>query len=219
MKQATYIPALRFDWLTRFYDPVLQVTMREDAFKSSLINRMNLQAGQQVLDFGCGTLTLSLMAKQKHPLVHITGVDVDEKVMAIAREKLAGKPADIQADMQLDLYDGSVLPYADNTFDKAMSSLVFHHLTAGQKAGALSEIRRVLKPGGEIHIADWGKPATGLMRSAFYLVQLLDGFKTTTDNVKGRLPGYIREARFTNITETGYFNTVFGTVRLIKALK
>lgn len=57
------------------------------------------------------------------------------------------------------------------------------------------------------------------MGPAFYLVQLLDGFKTTTNNVKGMLPGYVREARFTNITETGYFNTVFGTVKLIKALR
>jgi hypothetical protein len=39
-----YIPALKYDWLTRIYDPVLQLTMPERKFKNALINQMNVQA-------------------------------------------------------------------------------------------------------------------------------------------------------------------------------
>jgi len=48
-----YIPALKYDWLTRIYDPVLQLTMPERKFKSALINQMKIQANDKVLDFGC----------------------------------------------------------------------------------------------------------------------------------------------------------------------
>jgi len=58
-----YIPALKYDWLTRIYDPVLQLTMPERKFKSALINQMKIQANDKVLDFGCGSLTLSIMAR------------------------------------------------------------------------------------------------------------------------------------------------------------
>lgn len=49
------------------------------------------------------------------------------------------------------------------------------------------------------------------MRTVFYTVQLLDGFKTTTANVKGLLPDYIREAGFSDVQETGFINTMIGS--------
>jgi hypothetical protein len=67
-----YIPALKYDWLTRIYDPVLQLTMPERKFKNALINQMNLQANDKVLDFGCGSLTLSIMAARKHMACRIS---------------------------------------------------------------------------------------------------------------------------------------------------
>lgn len=54
-----------------------------------------------------------------------------------------------------------------------LSSLFFHHLDRDNKLSTLREIRRVLKPGAEVHIADWGKAANILMRTLFYGVQLL----------------------------------------------
>ena len=45
-----YISALRFAWLTRLYDPVLRLTMREATIKQVLIAQMHLASGQWVLD-------------------------------------------------------------------------------------------------------------------------------------------------------------------------
>ncbi|WP_394334856.1 class I SAM-dependent methyltransferase [Aquiflexum balticum] len=73
------------------------------------------------------------------------------------------------------------------------------------------EIYRVLKPGGKLIIGDWGKAKNRWMRTVFYTVQLLDGFKTTTANVKGLLPDYIREAGFSDVQETGFINTRIGS--------
>ena len=121
--------------------------------------------------------------------------------------------------IQIDKYDGLVLPYRDNYFERVISSLVFHHLHVEQKRNSLKEIKRVLKLGGELHIADFGKSKNFLMRLAFYQVQLLDGFSTTTDNVKGLLPIYLNEAGFKDVRETKTYNTVFGTLSLYRARK
>ena len=210
-----YIPALKYDWLTRFYDPVLSLTMPEKEFKRALVEQAMILPNSRLLDFGCGSLTLSLMAKAVQPSAIVHGVDVDKNIIEIATKKLIKTGAEII----IEQYDGKILPYSNDQFDKVISSLVFHHLDFSQKHQALQEIFRVLNPGGELHIADWGKAKDRLMRMAFFSVQLLDGFETTGDSVKGLLSKYMGEAGFIEIAETRTFQTIFGTLSLYRAIK
>src|SRR5437773_4875806 len=154
-----YIPALGFDWLTRFYDPVLRATLREDRFKRLLIAQACLQPGQDVLDLGCGTATLTIMLKQSCPGAKIIGLDGDPKILAIARQKIAAAGVDVE------LHEGMAFapPFAPASFDRVVSSLVFHHLTTENKRRTLAKVRELLRPGGELHVADWGKPHNTLM--------------------------------------------------------
>lgn len=66
-------------------------------------------------------------------------------------------------------------------------------------------------------MADWGKASGPLMRSAFFAIQLLDGFANTRDNVDGRLEAMFGAAGFIAISEVVRFETVFGTLTLIRA--
>lgn len=210
-----YIPALKYDWLTKAYDPVLQFTMPERKFKNALIDGMRIQTDYQILDFGCGSLTLSIMAAQIYPQAQVYGVDIDDKILSIADSKM--KSAGVSVKIQH--YDGGRLPYPDNYFDRVMSSLVFHHLTLRQKYKALDEIYRILKPSGEVHIADFGQPSSALQRLGFYSIQLLDGFETTNDSLKNKLPKAMRETDFSEVEEKGIFKTLVGTVRITKGVK
>ncbi len=215
MKNQEYIPAFKYDRLTRFYDPILRITMPEKKFKTELVRQANIIENHRVLDFGIGTATLSLLAKYHQPGADFTGVDVDEKVIELAKKKIYNSKTEIR----IDKYDGLVLPYPDNYFDRVITSLVFHHLDKEQKINSLKEIKRVLKPNGELHIADWGKAKNILMRSLFLSVQLLDGFKTTADNVKGMLSEYIAKSGFADVKETKQYSTIFGTLSLYKTIK
>jgi ubiquinone/menaquinone biosynthesis C-methylase UbiE len=217
MKKETkqYIPALKYDWLTRFYNPLVRITMPEKEFKTELIKQANIHDSHQVLDFGIGTATLSLLAEENHPNTHFTGVDVDAKVIRIAKKKIENSKAKIK----IHKYDGFILPYPDNHFDRVITSLVFHHLDTEQKINSFYEIKRVLKPNGELHIADWGKAKNSVMRFLFLFVQILDGFKTTSENVNGLLPKYIDKCGFSNVKETKQYSTIFGTLSLYKATK
>lgn len=213
MKQQSYIPALAYRSLTGLYDPLVRITTRERRFKAVLLQQARLRAGQQVLDLACGTATLTIAAKRMQPRADITGVDGDPDILARARVKAAKAEAELKFDESLSQH----LPYADSSFDVVLSSLFFHHLDRENKLATLSEVWRVLKPGAELHIADWGKAANPLMRVLFLIVQMLDGFATTTDNVAGRLPEFLRASGFKEVEETQRFSTVLGTLALYRA--
>ena len=76
------------------------------------------------------------------------------------------------------------LPYWKNYFDRVLSTLVFHHLTSEQKLLTLKEIYRVLKSGGELRIADLGKPDNLLMRILYSIIRAGDSLNTTLDNLR-----------------------------------
>ena len=215
MKSETYIPALSYDWLTPFYDPVVRFTTRERIFKTALIEQSNVEDGHHVLDLGCGTGTLAIMLKQGVPSAEVTAIDGDSKVLNAAKEKARRLGIQIRFDEGMSFS----LPYAEASFDRVLSSLFFHHLTTENKVKTLREVKRILKPDGEMHIADWGLPANLLMQVMSRFVQVFDGYETTSDSFGGLLPMLVREAGFSEIEETGAFNTLFGTLRLHRALK
>jgi len=217
MKQSSnsYIPALGYRWLTRFYDPVVRVTTREATFKNALLQQASIQDGHRTLDLGCGTGTLALLVKHAHRGAEVFGLDADPDALKLARTKLAVSGVEVRLDQGL----ASALPYTAESFDRTLSSLFFHHLSSELKLEAMREVLRALRPGGEFHIADWGKPTGPVMRLGFIAVQLLDGFVTTTDNVKGLLPDLLVRAGFEKVETRKSYSTLLGTVALYGARK
>lgn len=213
--KSAYVPALRFNWLTPYYDAVVGATTRERAFKQALIRQASIKAGQQVLDLAAGTGTLSIWVKQSQPLATVTGVDGDPAILSIAARKAQRVNAAVQFDRALS-YD---LPYPTAHFDRAVSSLLFHHLTWEHKQRTAQELFRVLKPGAELHVADWGHPANALMRGLFLSVQLLDGFANTQDNVSGKLIELFEQAGFAEVAQRQTFSTIYGTLVLYGATR
>jgi len=208
-----YVPALGYRWLTPAYDRAVALTTREQTFKRALIEQAALQADDRVLDVACGTATLTIMAKRDCPEAQLSGLDGDAEMLKRACRKADRAGALIRFDLGM----SDQMPYAHASFDKVLCSLFFHHLQRDAKLATLREIRRVLKERGELHVADWGKAANPLMRAAFFGIQLLDGFPNTSDNVAGRLPEFMRDAGFGDVSETRRFSTMFGTLALYRA--
>jgi cyclopropane fatty-acyl-phospholipid synthase-like methyltransferase len=211
----SYIPALRYEWLTTLYDPLIRWGLREETFKHALIRNAHLEKVRRVLDIGCGTGTLMLRIKAIYPYTDVVGLDGDRKILSIAKTKAARARLRVQLDYGL----AQQLPYMDNSFDRVVSSLMLHHLTHADKQQTLTEVFRVLKPGGEMHIVDWTKPHTPLMAATFLLVRSLDGFETTADNAQGRLPALITEAGFPTVHTIARWSTALGTLGLFSAQK
>lgn len=209
------IPVLRFRWLTRFYAPLLLAVLNGHQFRVRLIEQVRLAPGATVLDLGCGTATLTIMLKRAYPDARVVGFDRDAAVLAIARDRATA------AGVAIELRQGlaSAPPFGLGSCDCIVSSLLFHRLTSGDKRRTLATAHALLRPGGELHVADWGQAQNARMRLAFLGVQLLEGFQTTTVNVRGCLPRFMEEAGFAAVTETHRDLTTFGTLSLYRAVK
>ena len=210
-----YVPALRFRWLTRIYDPVVALTTREKTFKRQLLDQARIEAGSKVLDVGCGTGTLTTLIKTRQPRAMVSGLDGDPAIIKLATVKAARAGLEIQFDEGLS-FD---LPYREDQFDIIFSTLFFHHLTRDNKVRTLAEVLRVLNPGGKLHICDWGRPSNPLLRLMFLAVQCLDGFDVTRDHAKGRLVEFIQSVGFSDVTVTGRLTTMLGTLDFITATR
>ena len=198
---------------TALYDPILALTMRERAWRPALVERVVASGARDVVDVGCGTGTLSIALAQAG--VAVIGIDGDEDIL----RRAAAKAAEAQASVSLRAGLADRLPLPDASADAVVCSLLLHHLQPGAKAAALREMRRVLRPGGRLHVADWGRAADPLQRVAFLGLQVVDGFPNTADHAAGRLSGLIASAGFGTVTRRARLRTVWGTLELLEAAR
>lgn len=195
------------------YDPLVRWTTREETFKRRLVEQADLRPGQRVLDLGCGTGTLALMVKEAEPEVEVTGLDADSAMLSQAEAKARAAGAEVQFDEGR----SDELPYERASFDRVLATLFFHHLDDDVKRATVAEIARVLRPGGELHVADWGRPGDAVMRVLSWQIRLLDGLEPTHANLAGALPGLFEAGGLTDASETERLRTAFGTLALYEA--
>jgi ubiquinone/menaquinone biosynthesis C-methylase UbiE len=213
MSDRGYLPALRLRALTRFYDPIVGLTTREGLFKSRLVEQVSPAPHERILDLGCGTGTLALLIKQAEPRAEVFGLDADPEILDRARAKAAAAGAETRFDEGL----SDQLPYEDESFDVVVSTLFFHHLTPVAKRQSVNEIARILRPGGMLRVADWGRPSDPVMRALSFSIRILDGFEPTRDNIAGALPAIFEAGGLAGAAETGRIRTVYGTLAFYKA--
>lgn len=211
--ESRYIPAARWRVFSRLYDPIIALTMRERRFRGLMADRVlaDLPEGGTAVDVGCGTGTFALALAGLRPGAQVIGVDGDPEILALAQAKRGAGAIEWREGLAQEL------PMPDQSVDVVSVSLVLHHLLAEDKRKALTETRRILKPGGSLHVADWGPPGDRLMSGLFLVVQAIDGFDRTADHRAGRLPAFIADAGFASVERYGAFRTGFGSLDLLRA--
>jgi len=145
-----FIPAAGSDWLLPFYDFFTKLLGVEAAHRR-LLGQAAIQPDQRVLEIGCGTGNLTVLAKRLNPSAEVLGIDPDPKALARARKK-AGR-----AGLHIEFREAfsEQLPFPDASFDTVLSAFMLHHIPPDLKSPALREVYRVLKPGGSLQIADF----------------------------------------------------------------
>lgn len=109
-----------------------------------LTSEENIQEKLTILDFGCGDGNSSVYLRKHFSNAQIYGVDVSEK--SIEQANLKQLP-----NVSFTSFNGSILPYEDESFDVVFTSMVFHHINHGLHQQILLEINRVLKKGGRFY--------------------------------------------------------------------
>jgi ubiquinone/menaquinone biosynthesis C-methylase UbiE len=207
-----YVPALGHRALTSLYDPVNALTMRESAWRGPVTERIADLVGDAgtIVDIGAGTGSFAVEIARRIPGAEVIAVDGDPEVIEIGRRKTG----DLGVVWKQGLADA--LPVDDGSVDLCLISLVLHHLDRDDKQSAIVEAERVLRPGGSLIVADWGRPSA-ISRPGFLALRLLDGFGNTAEHFRGEIPSMIEAGGFGQVERFGRVDTIWGTVELLRA--
>lgn len=183
----SYVPAAGKHWRLPFYDLMAKL-MGADAARALFVEQVGCRAGERVLEIGCGTGSLLLLVKKAQPGTDVVGLDPDPAALAIARRK--AERASVS--MQLDQGFADALPYPDASFDRVLSSFMFHHLSREVKECTLREVRRVLRAGGRFHMVDFAPSAASGKRGL--AAHFIHADRHLRDNAEDRVLSMLRDA-------------------------
>lgn len=113
-----------------------------------LLDRLSHISYHSALDLGCGTGEMMKQILQTDNCKELYGIDLSEEMLAVAKSKL---PDQVKL-----LLGDSESPFPDNFFDVVYCNDSFHHYPAPRNV--LSEVQRVLKPGGTFLMGDCWQP-------------------------------------------------------------
>lgn len=195
----------------KWYDPLVQVMTLGQAnrLRRNTVALAKIRHGDAVLDVGCGSGDLTLAAWQATGEgASVAGIDPSAEMIDAARQKANRHGAN------LDLRVGVIetLPFADNSFDIVLSSLMMHHLPGDLQVSGLAEIQRVLRPGGRLVVVDFSGPTSRLGKLAMLLL-LHGGHQASIDE----LAPLLQNAGLTQIDAGGTTLPVLGYIRGEKA--
>ncbi len=193
----------------RFYDPFVNVLAlgRRRRLRQQTLALATITAGATVVEIGCGTGDVTLLAaRAAGPSGTVTGIDPAPEMVALARKK--AQAAGLAAHFQVGVAEQ--LPFADASIDVVFSSLMMHHLTDDLKQRAFYEVKRVLKPGGQVVIVDFARSDN--LASKFFASLLLH--PTMRLGVQDLAP-LLRAAGFTQLSTGSLGLMRLGFVRAV----
>lgn len=181
---------MTMDWAAPVYDvycPWLGIGPR---FRAETLRHAALKPGEHVLDVGCGTGVLTRLAAQVVGADgEVSGIDPGPAMLAVARREATRAAS--RAEFRLAAIER--LPFPDAMFDLVLSSFMLHHLPPDVKRAGLTEVFRVLKPGGRLLAVDIDRPANPLWWLLFWPLRF---YAFTGPNLRGEVPAYLRAAGF-----------------------
>lgn len=201
-----------------YYDLAVNLTTFGHArlLRKSTVDHALIKPGDSVLDVGCGTGEVTILAKTRAKNGNVYGIDPAPEMIRVAQKKAERKGLDI--DFRLGVIEA--LPFPDSTIDVVTSSLMMHHLPEDLKVRGLAEIYRVLrspdpvsgKPGGRLLIADFMRPTGSFLNHLFIAFTRHQGLKSGIEDIQKLL----KATGFGQITQLDGNVLIIGFVRAVK---
>ncbi|WP_300602232.1 bifunctional demethylmenaquinone methyltransferase/2-methoxy-6-polyprenyl-1,4-benzoquinol methylase UbiE [Niabella sp.] len=156
-----------FDRIAPRYDLTNRVLSgRTDvAWRKKAIGMLKKYQPQQVLDIATGTGDMALRAYKMLGPQQVTGVDISAQMLEVGRQKIAKEG--LSDRITLELGDSENLQFPNNRFDAAMAAFGVRNFENLEKG--LSEMYRVLKPGGQLLIIEFSRPKPGVFKGLYQL--------------------------------------------------
>jgi demethylmenaquinone methyltransferase/2-methoxy-6-polyprenyl-1,4-benzoquinol methylase len=222
-----------FDAIARRYDLLNTIISlgRDHAWRREAVDRLQVRAGGQYVDAGCGTGALSLALARRFPAGALTvnGLDFSAAMLHEGGRRIA--QAGLAASITLQQGDALALPFADSSLDGVISGFVLRNLS--NRPAALVEWCRVLRPGGRCVVLELAVPESWLMRVGYriftrlvvpglaWLLSQRQAYVYLLDSIQA-FPApavvcqWFQQAGFTDVQTTPL---TFGSVRIYQGTK
>jgi demethylmenaquinone methyltransferase/2-methoxy-6-polyprenyl-1,4-benzoquinol methylase len=157
-----------YDFMNRFLSARIDVLWRKKA-----ISFLKKQNPRLILDMATGTADMAILACKKINPEKIIGIDLSEGMLEIGRKKV--EKEGLSSKIELRKGDAETINAPDNSFDAIMVAFGVRNFENLEKG--LSELRRVLKPGGNLVILEFSKPKNGIIKAIYnwYMSKLAPG--------------------------------------------
>jgi demethylmenaquinone methyltransferase/2-methoxy-6-polyprenyl-1,4-benzoquinol methylase len=150
----------RYDWMNRFLSARTDMRWRKKAVTTLLKNNP-----KKILDIATGTADMAILACKMLKPEQITGIDISEGMLEMGRKKI--EKEQLTNKIQLQIGDSETISFANNTFDAVMAAFGVRNFENLEKG--LSEMYRVLKPGGHLLILEFSKPQGKFIKKVYNL--------------------------------------------------
>ena len=197
----------RYQWL---YDGISRLAALsvggEARFRQLALQGLTIHSDTQVLDLCCGSgQTTQFLVKLSQ---NVTGLDASPKSLQRARQN-------VPLAVYLEAF-AEKMPFADNLFDVVHTSVALHEMQPEQLRKIISEVYRVLKPGGVFTLVDFHAPTNPIFWPGVSVFLLLFETETAWQLLKTDLPGLLTETGFDVGEPTLYAG---GSLQVIQATK
>ena len=197
----------RYQWL---YDGISRLAALsvggEARFRQLALQGLTIHSDSQVLDLCCGSgQTTQFLVKLSQ---NVTGLDASPKSLQRARQN-------VPLAVYLEAF-AEKMPFADNLFDVVHISVALHEMQPQQLRKIISEVYRVLKPGGVFTLVDFHAPTNPIFWPGVSVFLLLFETETAWQFLKTDLPGLLTETGF-NVGEPTLY--AGGSLQVIQAHK
>ena len=151
--------AFRYDFLNRFLSAGIDVGWRKKA-----IRMLKTHQPKTILDVATGTGDFAITSYNILKPEKITGIDISDGMLEIGRKKI--QKAGLQNKIELLNGDSEAISYPDNSFDAVTIAFGVRNFEFLEKG--LSEIYRVLKPGGKLIVLEFTRPSLPVVKQLYY---------------------------------------------------
>ncbi len=207
--------AFRYDFLNRFLSAGIDISWRKKAIK-----QLQVLQPKYILDVATGTGDMAVLAeKMLHPL-KITGIDISEGMLNIGRKKI--ESLGLKNKVELLKGDSETMDFADNSFDAVTVAFGVRNFQNLEKG--LTEMLRVLKPGGKLVVLEFSRPKQLIFKTVYnlYMKTIAPGFgkliaknKDAYQYLNESVQRFPEGADFIEIlNKTGYKSTYYKTLTL-----
>jgi len=207
-----------FDRLAFLYDPFVRFVGLfvggEGKLRRRIVEFLNPKSGEKILDVCCGTGTVSVLCAQRvGSKGEVLGVDFSLGMLRKARQKLP--QAGSIKNLHLQHGRAESLALKSEVFDKVVMVFALHEMPSDMRLGVLTEVHRVLKPGGTFVAVDYYLPSERWVRALFKLYMTVEG-DIAWDFIRSNLPLLLHRAGFEVIREELWLRGILQAVRAIK---